>query len=132
MTIGDGTPGGISNWAGTGGGVGGQNWMPLPTDLTSKTAFGAAYGQTIITGPQPQRLISGLTISQYVNVYALSGNKSIVWLGDIRVAVNTGYPIEAGKQIVVDTGNTIDRWWVTTDGSTATVAYSTASNQETL
>ena len=93
------------------------------------TAFGAAYGRVVATG-SVQPLINGLTVSNLVNVYPAKTNTQTVFLGDINVTTSTGYALEPGAQaITVDTGGSANRWYVTTNGVTATVYYASRSNE---
>lgn len=128
----DGTPGGIGSFAGTGGGVGGGGKEEIPSSSTPNLHFGASFGQVTASGG-PQRLINGLTISQYIRAYAPAANTKQIVIGDKNVTPTFGFLLEAGKDVTLDTGCTRDRWWVISqDGSNQTVTYATASNQEML
>lgn len=90
--------------------------------------LGTSFGQTAATGGR-QRVISGLTVSRFINVGNSTASQGIAYLGDINVTTTTGYPLEPGKSIVVDTSGSRDRWYVTTDGLTARVSYATAAGE---
>ena len=97
--------------------------MPIPFDVTQ---FGAGYGQVVASGG-PTPLINGLTVSQYVTVTNAANSGSIAYLGDSFVTKVNGYALEQGKSIILDTGNSRSRWYVTTDGATARVSWITAT-----
>lgn len=96
----------------------------------STLAFGASVGRTTAQGGA-QRLINGLTISQYLWVFAPSTNGDMVYLGDANVSASNCFPLYPGMApIQIDTGCTRDRWYVSTNGTTQAVHYITAANEQ--
>lgn len=84
--------------------------------------FGAASGQVSANGGV-QPLINGLTISPSILVTNAVASQGIVYLGDSFVTTAKGYPLEPGKSITLETGGSLNRWYVTTDGTTARVSW---------
>lgn len=85
--------------------------------------FGAGHGQFSVSG-SPVPLINGLTVSQLVTVYNPSFSGGNIYLHDSRFDYTSGYVLEPGNQVVVDTNNSLSTWYVSTDGVTpSTVSW---------
>lgn len=84
--------------------------------------YGAASGQlTVTTNAQP--LINGLTVCKIIQVFNSTASKSIAYIYQPLGSVATGYTLEPGMSVVVDTNNNVNTWNVSTDGTTCRVSW---------
>ena len=84
--------------------------------------FGAAHGQVIAT-TNAQPLINGLTVSQLVTVTNSTKSIANAYIFGPNFGPSTGYTLEPGQSVVVDTNNSVNTWNVSTDGSTCRVSW---------
>ena len=95
----------------------------------SNEQFGLCYGLTM-AGQSPTKVISGLTVSRLVSLYAPSTNLGSIFVGDKNVTLSTGslpgFQLEAGKfPVVVDTNNRNDNWFCIASAPGSTITYIT-------
>ena len=84
--------------------------------------FGAGSGQVIAT-TSPVSLINGLTVSQLITVSNSSVGPAIAYLHGPKQTSTTGFALEPGQVVVVDTNNSTATWNVSTDGATTRVSW---------